>query len=53
MWLKLIKMKAKKRKTKIVPIDSEHFSILKLLENHKIEDIKKIYLTASGGPFKL
>ena len=47
----LIKMKAKKHKTKIVPIDSEHFSILKLLENHKIEDIKKIYLTASGGPF--
>ena len=47
----LIKMKAKKHKTKIVPIDSEHFSILKLLENHKIKDIKKIYLTASGGPF--
>ena len=47
----LIKMKAKKYKTKIVPIDSEHFSILKLLENHKIKDIKKIYLTASGGPF--
>ena len=32
-------------------MNSEHFSILKLLENHKIEDIKKIYLTASGGPF--
>ena len=47
----LIKKKAIKHKTKIVPIDSEHFSILKLLENHKIKDIKKIYLTASGGPF--
>ena len=47
----LIKKIAKKAKTKIVPIDSEHFSILKLLENHKLEDIKSIYLTASGGPF--
>ena len=40
-----------KYNTKIVPIDSEHFSIFKLLENHKISDIKKIYITASGGPF--
>ncbi len=47
----LIKKNAIKYKTKIIPIDSEHFSILKLLENHKIKEIKKIYLTASGGPF--
>ena len=40
-----------KHNTKIVPIDSEHFSIFKLLENHKISEIKKIYITASGGPF--
>ena len=40
-----------KYNTKIVPIDSEHFSIFKLLENHKISEIKKIYFTASGGPF--
>jgi len=42
---------AKKFKTKLVPIDSEHFSIMKILENQKTDDIKKIYLTASGGPF--
>ena len=24
---------------------------MKLIENHKREEIKKIYLTASGGPF--
>ena len=47
----LIEDKAKKYKTKIIPIDSEHFSILKLIENHNIAEIKKIYLTASGGPF--
>lgn len=48
---KLIKSNAKKNSTKIVPIDSEHYSIMKLLENHKIDDIEKIFITASGGPF--
>ena len=47
----LILKKSKKNKTKLIPIDSEHFSILKLLENQKRSQIKKIYLTASGGPF--
>ena len=47
----LIKKNSLKNKTKIIPIDSEHFSILKLLESHKLKDIKKIYITASGGPF--
>ncbi len=48
---KLIKRQADKNKTKIIPVDSEHFSIMKLLENHKMNEIKKIYITASGGPF--
>ena len=47
----LIKKNANKSKTNIIPVDSEHFSILKLLENHNQNEIKKIYLTASGGPF--
>ena len=47
----LIQKEAKKNKTTIVPVDSEHFSIMKLLENQKIKRIDKIYITASGGPF--
>ena len=47
----LIKKTALKNKTKIIPVDSEHFSIMKLLEKDKLKEIKKIYLTASGGPF--
>ncbi len=47
----LIKEKAKKSKTDIVPVDSEHYSIRELIKNNKIENIEKIYLTASGGPF--
>ena len=47
----LIKKTSIKSKTKIIPVDSEHFSIMKLLENQNLKDVKKIYLTASGGPF--
>ena len=47
----LIKKAAQKYKTKIIPVDSEHFSISKLLQHHQLDDIKKIYITASGGPF--
>ena len=47
----LIKKEAKKNKTKIIPIDSEHYSIFKLIENVPKNLISKIYLTASGGPF--
>ena len=47
----LIKKKAKKNKTEIIPIDSEHYSIHELIKNSEIENIEKIFLTASGGPF--
>ncbi|OUW49185.1 MAG: hypothetical protein CBD56_00770 [Candidatus Pelagibacter sp. TMED196] len=38
-------------KTKLIPIDSEHFSIKQLTNSYSDIDIKKIYITASGGPF--
>ncbi len=47
----LIKRAASKNKTEIIPIDSEHFSILNLIKSHNFKEIKKIYITASGGPF--
>ena len=49
-WNLIEKMK-KKYKTKIIPVDSEHYSIMKLIENHTLDEIKMIYITASGGPF--
>ena len=48
---KLISKNLKKYKTNFIPIDSEHFSIWKLIANEKKETIDKIVLTASGGPF--
>ena len=47
----LIKKNANKNNTKVIPVDSEHFSIYKLLEKIKSEEIDKIFITASGGPF--
>ena len=47
----LIKKEALKHRTKLVPIDSEHFSISELIKNHTNEEINRIYITASGGPF--
>ena len=41
----------KKFNTKILPIDSEHFSILELSKNLEDKDVEEIILTASGGPF--
>ena len=41
----------RKNRTNFIPIDSEHFSIWTLLKNQNIENVKRIYLTASGGPF--
>ena len=47
----LINQLANKHKVKIIPIDSEHFSIMNLINYKNKNDIEKIYLTASGGPF--
>ena len=38
-------------KTNFIPVDSEHFSIWYGLNNFENNNLDKIYLTASGGPF--
>ena len=45
------KKTCKKNKTKVIPVDSEHYSISQLIKNYKKNEIEKIFLTASGGPF--
>jgi len=42
---------SKKYSCKITSIDSEHFCLANTLKFFKSNQIKKIYLTASGGPF--
>ena len=41
----------KKYKTRILPVDSEHFSIMELTKDIKDEEVEEIIITASGGPF--
>ena len=41
----------KKYKTKLLPVDSEHFSIMELTKNYSEDQIEEIIITASGGPF--
>ena len=41
----------KKYKTKIIPVDSEHFSIMELTKDVSNEEVEEIIITASGGPF--
>ena len=48
----LINKELKRCKTKFIPIDSEHFSIFSLIDDKNKNDIEKIYITASGGPFR-
>ena len=49
-WPILLKYK-KKYKNEIIPIDSEHFSIMELTKEYKDNEIEEIVITASGGPF--
>ena len=48
----LVLREAKKTNSQIIPIDSEHSAIFQVLNGEKKERIKKIILTASGGPFR-
>ena len=36
---------------KLYPVDSEHSAVFQSIEGHRSQDITKIILTASGGPF--
>ena len=38
--------------TELIPIDSEHFSLFTVLKNIERNNISRIFLTASGGPFR-
>ncbi len=47
----LITRAAQERGCRIIPVDSEHSAIFQLLEGRRLQDVRRIVLTASGGPF--
>jgi 1-deoxy-D-xylulose-5-phosphate reductoisomerase len=36
----------------VVPVDSEHSAILQCITGHPASDVRRVVLTASGGPFR-
>jgi 1-deoxy-D-xylulose-5-phosphate reductoisomerase len=42
---------AREKKTRLLPVDSEHSAIFQCLQGNRREEVDKIILTASGGPF--
>ncbi len=48
----IVMREAQKAGVSVLPVDSEHSAIFQSLMGNNIEDISKIILTASGGPFR-
>lgn len=48
----LIMPLAKEKEVSILPVDSEHSAIFQSLQGCRHQEVKKILLTASGGPFR-
>lgn len=46
----LMQHEAHARQVRIFPVDSEHSAIFQSLEGHRPEDVRRLILTASGGP---
>lgn len=47
----LLKKKLKSLPGELIPVDSEHSAIYQILSKSKRKNVKKIIITASGGPF--
>lgn len=47
---KLMQEEARRHGVRIFPVDSEHSAIFQSMEGHRREDIRRLILTASGGP---
>jgi 1-deoxy-D-xylulose-5-phosphate reductoisomerase len=43
---------AKESGAQLLPVDSEHNAIYQALQGHRREDVRRLILTASGGPFR-
>lgn len=48
----LIMAEVIKQKVNLIPVDSEHSAIFQSLAGHRREDVRRLLLTASGGPFR-
>ena len=49
---RLVVEKAREKKVRILPVDSEHSAVFQCLSGQREQDVRRIILTASGGPFR-
>ena len=47
----LIMEMVKRKRINLYPVDSEHSAVFQSMQGHRRADVKRIILTASGGPF--
>lgn len=47
----LVMSLCKEKKVRLLPIDSEHSALFQCLQGNSMENINRLILTASGGPF--
>lgn len=48
----LVMAAARQRQVPILPIDSEHSAIFQAIQGNRPKDIRRLWITASGGPFR-
>jgi len=48
----LVIEEVRRRGVTLLPVDSEHSAIFQCLQGHRRDDVRRVILTASGGPFR-
>lgn len=48
----LIMREVKRRRVRLLPVDSEHAALAQCLKGHDGVEVRRLILTASGGPFR-
>jgi 1-deoxy-D-xylulose-5-phosphate reductoisomerase len=49
---RLMTVAARERGVPLLPVDSEHSAVFQCLEGHNRSEVRRVLLTASGGPFR-
>ena len=48
----IVMAEARRQGVRVLPVDSEHSAIFQCLEGRSANSVRKLWLTASGGPFR-
>jgi 1-deoxy-D-xylulose-5-phosphate reductoisomerase len=48
----LVMQRVKDAPERLLPVDSEHSAVFQCLSGNRLDDVRRVILTASGGPFR-